>query len=112
MKKIIILLTLTLSLTLLFSGCANLPFFGGNKKTLTVTLAPNAPQTKMYLNNQVVQIVNAKSSSSVTYHVSASPGSSYGVQTVLMDQNTQFIGTLNQNMYVNVSQYGQVTQHN
>lgn len=112
MKKLLILLTLTLSLSLFFSGCANLSFFGGNQKTLYVTLAPNAPQTKVYINNQVVEIINAKSNSSVNYHVSASPGSNYGIQTILMNNDTQFVGTLSQNLYVNVNQYGQVTQHN
>jgi|GEM_PF-3430438 len=112
MKKILILLALTLSLTLLFSGCANLPFFGSNQKTLYVTLAPNAPQTTVSVNNQVVQVVNSKSNSSVNYHYSAPPGSNYAISTSAMSDNTQFVGTLSQNMYVNVSSYGQVTQHN
>ncbi len=112
MKKVLILITLTLALALLFTGCANLPFFGGNQKTLYVTLAPNAPQTTVSVNNQVVQVVNAKSNSSVNYRYSAPPGSNYTISTSAMSDNTQFVGTLTQNMYVNVSTYGQVSQHN
>ena len=51
MKKILILLALTLSLTLFLSGCANLPTASNGNPIVTFKIDKNAPPIQFFVNS-------------------------------------------------------------